>query len=131
MRKPLLFSVLAVTALSPAVAQGRYHDDYGYDRPAIDRPSITVFKDDGFRGNNMVIDRPIRRLSEVGWDDKISSIGLDGGAWLVCVDDDFRGRCEVIDRSIGKLSRIGLDDKISSLRPLRQRDRWDDYQDGR
>ena len=56
-------------------------------------------------------------------EDKISSIGIRSGVWLVCTDDDFRGRCVTLDHSIGRLSEIGMEDSISSIRPLRPRDR--------
>jgi hypothetical protein len=134
----LIATALTLVALTaPAIAQdqyqgqGRYQgqDQYqgqdhrgdrgGYNGP----PRATFYVDDDFRGASVTLDRPVRKLGRIGMEDKISSITVESGAWLVCVDDDFRGRCEVIDHTIGKLTRLGLDDKISSVRPVPPRGR--------
>ncbi len=100
----------------------------GYPRPSDDRggyrgrPQAEFFVDDDFRGRSIMLDHPIRRLGPTGMEDKISSIGIRSGVWLVCEDDDFRGRCVTIDHSIARLSEIGMDDRISSIRPLRPRE---------
>jgi hypothetical protein len=107
-------AMMVMAAASPAAAQER-NRDRGYG------PHITVFADDDFRGRRMEITGPIDRLGPTGMEDRISSIRVDSGRWMVCVDDDYRGRCEVIDRSIARLTRMGLDDKISSIRPMSRR----------
>ena len=103
---------------------GRYgdRDDRRYD----DRrgpQEATLFADDDFRGRSITLDRGARRLASTGLEDRISSIGIRSGVWLVCSDDDFRGRCVTLDRSVPRLSAIGMEDNISSIRPLRPRDR--------
>lgn len=98
---------------------------YG-DRRYDDRsraPEATIFIDDDFRGRSLTLNRGIRRLGQSGFEDKISSIGIRSGVWLVCSDDDFRGRCVTLDRSVGRLGAIGMEDNISSIRPLRRGDR--------
>jgi len=99
-----------IAAAMPAHAQ--------YDRRGGGRASATFFVKDGFDGRSVSVDRPVRSFRQFDMNDKVSSIRIRGGRWLVCEDDDFRGRCEVIDRDIGQLSRIGMDDRISSARPL-------------
>jgi hypothetical protein len=130
MKKLTLIAALltVATVTVPAVAQDGYRDQYrdrdqngGRDQYRGRGPHITVFADDDFRGRAMEITGPISRLGPTGMEDKISSIVVDSGTWLVCVDDDFRGRCETIDHSVRRLSRMGLDDKISSIRPTRGR----------
>ncbi len=102
------------------------------DRRGWGGASATFYADDRFRGRSVTLNHGARRLGEIGMEDKISSIRVESGRWLVCEDDDFRGRCVTIDRSIGRLDRLGMDDKISSVRPIRGGDR-DDYRgdDGR
>ena len=98
---------------------------YG-DRRYDDRnraPEATIFIDDDFRGRSLTLNRGIRRLGQSGFEDKISSIGIRSGVWLVCSDDDFRGRCVTPDRPVGRLSAIGMEDNVSSIRPLRRGDR--------
>ncbi len=117
----------------PAPNDGRGYpgdaNNAGYPRPFDDRrgdrgpPQATFFVDDDFRGRSITLDRPVRRLGPTGMEDKISSVGIRSGVWLVCADDDFRGRCVTLDHSIGRLSEIGMDDRISSIRPLRPRER--------
>jgi len=107
-RNWVLLGLLAVT--TPAYAQDA--------RRGGGRSSATFFVKDGFDGRSVSVDRPVRSFREFDLNDKISSIAIRGGRWLVCEDDDFRGRCEVIDRDTPRLDRIGMDDRISSARPL-------------
>lgn len=100
----------------------RRDDDRRYDERSR-APEATVFIDDDFRGRSLTLNHGIRRLGSSGFEDKISSIGIRSGVWLVCSDDDFRGRCVTLDRSVGRLSAIGMEDNISSIRPLRRGDR--------
>ena len=87
--------------------------------------SATFYADDRFQGRSVTLNRGVRRLGEIGMEDKISSIQVNSGRWLVCEDDEFRGRCITIDRSVRRLSRMGMEDKISSVRPVRGDDRGD------
>lgn len=100
----------------------RRYNDRRYDYRSRE-PEATVFVDDDFRGRSLTLNHGIRRLGQSGFEDKISSIGIRTGVWLVCSDDDFRGRCVTLDRSVGRLSAIGMEDNISSIRPLRRGDR--------
>ncbi len=121
--------LLAATAVSMLVASGvataQYRDRNGRGDGYRDRgrSGATFFVDDDFKGRSVYLDHPVRSFREQGMNDKISSIDIRSGRWLVCVDDNFEGRCQVIDRSVSKLSRFGLDDKISSARPLSREDR--------
>jgi len=117
-----MIAILASTATAGAQDRDR-RDDRDRRGDRYRRPHVTVFADDDFRGRRLEIDGPIARLGPTGMEDKISSIGIDSGAWEVCTDDDFRGRCEIIDRSNSRLNRVGLEDNISSIRPAPPR-RW-------
>jgi hypothetical protein len=110
-------AVLSVLALAPA-AIARDRGDYDDSRGDSGRPRATFFVKDKFEGRGITVDRPIPSMREFDINDKISSISIESGRWLVCVDDDFRGRCEVIRRSVRHLGDINMDDKISSARPL-------------
>ncbi len=103
----------------------RYGDRAYSDVRGRGGASATFYADDRFSGRSVTLDHGVRRLGEIGMEDKISSIQVTSGRWLVCEDDDFRGRCVTIDRSIGHLNRIGMEDKISSVRPMRDNDRND------
>ena len=104
----------------------RYDDRRSSDSRGRGGASATFYADDRFSGRSVTLNHGVRRLGEIDMEDKISSIRVDNGRWLVCEDDNFRGRCITIDRSVGHLSRLGMEDKISSVRPIRGDDR-DDY----
>jgi hypothetical protein len=134
MRSTIKFAMLASLAIgSAALSQDRggYGDQRGYgngrgggyaDR-GPGRSAATFFVKDDFGGRNVTVDRPVNSMREFDLNDKVSSITIQGGPWLVCADDDFQGRCEVIDHSMKKLGKIGMDDTISSARPLTRGDR--------
>lgn len=110
--------------------QRRYDDrdprDFRDDRDRAPRPEAVFYADDRFGGRTLTLERRIRQMRDVGMNDRVSSIRIVSGRWLVCTDNDFRGRCVTLDRSVGRLSRLGMADKISSARPLRG-DRDGDY----
>ena len=108
-------------APQPDASNNAGYGDRRYERSRA--PEATIFIDDDFRGRSLTLNRGIRRLGQSGFEDKISSIGIRSGVWLVCSDDDFRGRCVTLDRSVGRLSAIGMEDNVSSIRPLRRGDR--------
>jgi hypothetical protein len=123
MKHPYKIAAVGFLLLAGSVASAqRYPGQGGGYGPGPGQggygPSATFFVDDDFRGRAITLNQPVDRLGPTGMEDKISSIQVNGGRWLVCVDDDFRGRCMVVDHSIRKLSRMGMDDKISSVRPL-------------
>jgi hypothetical protein len=78
---------------------------------------ITVFDDIEFRGQARTVDREVRDLRSIGWNDKISSIRLGPGAWEICRSVDFKD-CRVIRSDERDLRRSGWNDSISSLRWL-------------
>jgi hypothetical protein len=106
-RNWLLFGALAIAM--PVLAQ---------DGARGGPPSATFFGKRDFQARGVTVDRPVRSFREFDMNDKISSIAIQRGRWLVCEDDDFRGRCQVIDRDMKRLDRIGMGEMISSARPL-------------
>ena len=101
----LAATVCVATAL-PAAAQ---YGSRGGD--------AVIFKHPDFRGSALAVDGPIYNLRELGFNDTVSSIDVNG-AWEVCVDPDFRGRCVIIDGPTAHLSPLRMNDNISSMRPL-------------
>ena len=79
--------------------------------------SITVWEQSGFRGASTVVDDSVRRLSDFGWNDRISSLRIDSGAWEFCRDTDFRDCRTVQAGDIASLD-AAWNDAISSLRPV-------------
>jgi len=89
--------------------------------------TITLYEGEGFRGRAVTIDRPVRDLDRMRFDDRAGSIIVDRGRWEVCERERFEGRCALLRRGhYDSLRAAGLDWRISSIRPAeRRRDRYD------
>lgn len=111
-------AVIAVLAFG-AAAQGQ--------GPRQGRPGIILYQEDNFRGNQLPVDGAVRNLVPLHFNDRISSVRVNYGAWRLCEDDFFRGRCIVVTRDEPKLDRLGMDDRVSSVMPAG--DRFDDRRD--
>jgi uncharacterized protein YcfJ len=81
--------------------------------------SITLYNGPGFRGRAVTVDKEMRNLERVDFNDKAASVVVDKGRWEVCEHARFEGKCVVLRRgSYDSLAMIGLDDSISSVRPV-------------
>ena len=82
---------------------------------------LTLFRDDGFRGNRVTADHAIDNFANSGFNDEVSSADVRGGSWQVCSDAYFEGRCVVLrPGSYPSFGSMGLNDRISSVRPVDQ-----------
>ena len=80
---------------------------------------VTLYSRDDFRGEQLSTDRVVRNMEWVGFNDRASSVVVDGGRWQVCEDADFSGRCAVLEPGqYPSLRAIGLNNEISSVRPV-------------
>mgnify|MGYP001548460549 FL=1 len=66
----------------------------------------------------MAVDGQVDRIKTMRFDDRVSSVRVLSGTWMLCADDVFRGDCITVRGDIPKLDRMGFDDKLSSLRPV-------------
>jgi uncharacterized protein YcfJ len=84
--------------------------------------SITLYEGENFRGRAVTIDRPVRDLDRMRFDDRAGSIIVDRGRWEVCERERFEGRCALLRRGhYESLRSAGLDWNISSIRPAESR----------
>jgi len=84
---------------------------------AQERGTINVFNDVNYGGESRTFSGDMQNLTDVGWNDRISSIQVaPGEAWEVCVDACFRNRCQTITSNVPDLRQLGLNDQISSIR---------------
>lgn len=84
--------------------------------------AVVLYADPGGYGRAISINRPVRHLNDLRFNDIVSSLEVRSGAWLACSDPDFRGRCRVIEGRIHTTKPLGLNDNITSLRPLERGD---------
>ncbi|MFT3820098.1 MAG: beta/gamma crystallin-related protein [Rubrivivax sp.] len=87
----------------------------------------TLYEHEGFRGQAISADRRITDLSRMGFNDRASSLVIDGQRWEVCADAAFSGRCVVLGPGrYPSLGAMGLNDRVSSLRVVDVNARADD-----
>ena len=100
----MLKSVLAVSGLALAMQAGA---------------QVTLYSGEGFHGRQFDIDRPMGDLDRTDFNDRASSVVVQGGDWQVCEDSHFRGRCVILrPGEYPSLDRMGMNDRISSVRPV-------------
>jgi uncharacterized protein YcfJ len=105
------------TALRTALAAAAF---------AIAAPAFaqaTFYENDNFRGRSFTAERAEPSLSDRGFNDRASSIRIQGGRWQVCQDSGFSGPCvELQAGSYPSLRAMGLNDRVSSVRRIDDRD---------
>ncbi|PWE16610.1 hypothetical protein DDZ18_12660 [Marinicauda salina] len=117
----LLSAALAAFIILPAVALAQA----GTERHRSDG-ALVLYEDVGFSGRSIRIDGAAPNFQYLGFNDRVSSIRVEGGPWEVCIDADYRGACQVIDSDLPDMSRWAFNDRISSARPVRFRGRGGD-----
>lgn len=87
---------------------------------------ITLYENDGWRGRTFATEKEVRDLNWFGFNDRASSVIVEGGQWELCDEADFGGKCMILRRgNYASLSDMGMNDRISSLRPVGHRERYD------
>jgi hypothetical protein len=78
---------------------------------------MTLFADSDFRGSRVSVQRDTPDLNRVGMNDRVSSIIVRSGVWVVCEHRDFGGYCaEFGPGEYRNLPRFN--DNISSVREI-------------
>jgi hypothetical protein len=78
---------------------------------------VTLYGRENFEGRSMTIDRPIGDLERFDFNDRASSVVVQGGSWDLCDDVRFGGRCVTLRPGrYPSLAAMGLDNQVSSLR---------------
>ena len=80
---------------------------------------ITFYEGEGFRGRTFSTDKAVWNFERFGFNDRASSVIVDGGRWEACEDARFQGRCVVLrPGSYDSLRAMGMNNRISSVRPV-------------
>lgn len=80
------------------------HQDYdptdwtGYRGPH--NADIVLYRDANFRGSAYGLNRDAWNLSNLYFNDEVSSIEIRRGKWEICTDAEFRGNCQIFDASV-------------------------------
>lgn len=107
MRKLLILAGLALAA--PVAAQTDKMAPSG-------RGEATIYRDTGFQGSAVFIDRANPNLA-LSW--PVRSIRVRSGQWQLCSRTNFRGRCATVSADEPDIrGRTGFFDQVQSMRPL-------------
>jgi hypothetical protein len=97
---------------------------------------MTLFADSDFRGARVTVQRDAPDLNRLGFNDRVSSLVVRSGLWLVCEHRDFGGYCAELGPGEYR-SLPNFNDSISSVREISRGgpgrggyDRGGDYRDG-
>ncbi len=88
---------------------------------------VTFYQDNDFRGPSFTTERDVDNFQRIGFNDRASSVVVQGERWEVCQDARFEGRCVILQPGrYRELSSLGLNDRISSVRRADVNDRVGD-----
>ena len=79
---------------------------------------ITFHERRDFRGRSFTADGPVADFQRFGFNDRASSVVINGGSWEVCDGPGHSGRCVVLRAGrYASINEMGLNNRISSARP--------------
>ena len=80
---------------------------------------VTFYENDNYSGRAFTVHDPIDNFQRIGFNDRASSVVVNGRPWEVCDDAGFRGHCFVLrPGNYPSLSSMGLNDRVSSAREV-------------
>ncbi len=114
--QPGRYPTLGSAGLHGNIASARPYAD---NSPAARASGATLYNDVGFGGRAVTARDAMSSLDAVGFNDRASSLVIEGGSWELCEDINFYGKCVVLGPGrYGSLDVVGLGDRVSSLRPV-------------
>jgi hypothetical protein len=108
---------------------GRYSNNRPDDRARYRDARATLYEGPNMSGRSFPIHDPVQNLGTTGFNDRASSLRVEGGYWIFCSESEFRGECRTFGP--GDYASIpGLNNTISSGRrisndyPYGERPNW-------
>jgi hypothetical protein len=96
----------------------RDHDRGGWRGGDRGGPDVLMFAGPRFEGQPVELSQDMRSLSDVGFNDRATSIIIREGRWEFCEHADFRGECIVLGP--GRYDVLDrMNNRISSMRRVR------------
>ena len=93
-------------------------DDRGGWRGDRGGPDVVMFASPRFEGQQVELSQDVRALSDVGFNDRATSLIIREGRWEFCEHADFRGECVVLGP--GRYDMLDrMNNRISSMRRVR------------
>ncbi len=82
-------------------------------------PMITFYENENYGGRTFTTQGEVGNFQRGGFNDRASSVVVQGEGWEVCDAPSYGGRCTVLrPGSYPSLARMGLNDRISSVRTV-------------
>ena len=80
---------------------------------------VTLYDGEDFQGRSFTTRSAVPDLSSRSFNDRGSSVVVEGGPWQVCEDAGYRGRCVVLQAGrYSSLASTGITNRVSSLRSM-------------
>lgn len=86
------------------------------------RASLAVYSGAGQNGGSARLDRDNGNFATIGFNDRATSIVIDGGYWQLCSDANYQGTCRVFGPGRHDDLGRGLDGRVSSARMIDERE---------
>ncbi|MDO9220648.1 MAG: beta/gamma crystallin-related protein [Thiobacillus sp.] len=88
---------------------------------------VTFYEHQDFEGRSFTTQKQIGNFARQGFNDRASSVVVEGDRWEACEDARFDGRCVVLRPGhYPSLDAMGLNDRVSSVRAVSRNERIDD-----
>ena len=85
--------------------------------PRVIAPRVVLYEGANFRGRSMAIEEDLlANLQLTGFNNRASSVRVDGGSWVMCSDANFQGQCWTFGPGEYPVLPAGLADRVSSAR---------------
>jgi uncharacterized protein YcfJ len=89
---------------------------------------VTFYEGEDYRGRAFTTRQEQRDFRNGGFNDRASSVIVDGGRWEVCEDAGYGGRCVLLrPGAYDSLKQLGLNNRVSSARLVRTGRSYDNY----
>ena len=79
---------------------------------------ITFYENDGFNGRRFTATSSVSDFAGFGFNDRASSVRVEGGYWIFCSDADFQGECRTFGPGDYATLPWELNNRISSGRRI-------------
>jgi len=93
------------------------------------RDGIVLYDDTNYRGREVAIDEDAPNLGQYSFNDRATSLRVEGGTWEICQDGNYGGRCQIVDGDVASLSTFNMNNTISSVRRVGGGDHDGDWGD--
>ena len=109
---PILKSALALSAATLAIQASA---------------EVTFYEHDNFQGRAFTTEEAVDNFRYFGFNDRASSVVVQGRPWEVCDDAGFRGRCLILrPGNYPSLRAMNMNDRLSSARAVEIERRYDE-----